>query len=81
MFNFLISHLEYMYEGFRIGVAAWFFIRKRSDTTCSNRLQSSDFPVSPDSDMLSILTHFTFLKIQTLQGKPTFSHIRGFSEG
>lgn len=46
MLDFLMSHLEYMYEGFMIRTTAYLIVKKRNDITCSNRSQSSDFPAS-----------------------------------
>lgn len=34
--DFLTSHLEYMYEGFRVSTTACLIIKQRTDFTCSN---------------------------------------------
>lgn len=47
MLDFLVSHLEYMYEGFWISTTACLIMKERNYVMCIKNSQSSDFPVYP----------------------------------
>lgn len=48
MLDLLVSHTEYIYEGFWISTSAYLVIKKRNYVMHIKQSQSSDFPVSPE---------------------------------